>query len=167
MLSGDRDRSTEGQRQTTLSGFVASYNSKIQQTLLQTGMAMLVVDGVQSVPGRVLFDSGSQRSYFTKKVAESLALDGPSEVLGVYICWGDTSQTKRMKRVSYSLTSAQGRFSKPVRMEALAVDKSCTPLVPLEISLENYPHLKSLILADSSPRGPVNIDILIGADFSF
>ena len=68
MLSGDRDRSTEAQRQTTLSGFVASYNSKIQQTLLQTGMAMLVVDGVQSVPGRVLFDSGGQSLISPRKL---------------------------------------------------------------------------------------------------
>lgn len=42
MLHGDLDHTTEGQRQTTLSGFVASYNSKMQQTLLQTGTAMLV-----------------------------------------------------------------------------------------------------------------------------
>ena len=33
MLHGDGDRTTEGQRQTTLSGFVASYNSKMHQTL--------------------------------------------------------------------------------------------------------------------------------------
>ena len=72
-----------------------------------------------------------------------------------------------MKRVSYSLTSAQGIFSKQVRMEARTVDKICTPLEPLDISLENYSHLKSLIRADSYPRGPVNVDILIGVDFSF
>ena len=60
MLHGDRDCSTKGQRQTTLTGFVASYNSKTQQTLLQTGKAVLVVD--QGVPVRVLFDSGCQRS---------------------------------------------------------------------------------------------------------
>ena len=46
---------------------------------------------------RVLFDSGSQRSYITKNVAESLALDGPSEVLSVSMLGGESSQTKRMK----------------------------------------------------------------------
>ena len=167
MLHGDGDRSTEGQRQTTLSGFVASYNSKMQRTLLQTGTAMLVADGVQRAPVRVLFDSGSQRSYITEKVAESLALDGPSEVLSVTMLGGETSQTKRIKRVSFSLTSVQGSVSKPVTMEALTIDKICTPLEPVEISLENYPHLKSLTLADSYPRGPLNVDILIRADFYF
>ena len=55
---------------------------------------MLVADGVRKVPVRVLFDSGSQRSYITNKVAESLALDGPSEVLSVSMLGGETSQTK-------------------------------------------------------------------------
>ena len=60
----------------------------MQQTLVQTGTAMLVADDVQRAPVRVLFDSGSQMSYITKKVAESLALHGPSEVLRLiaYVC---------------------------------------------------------------------------------
>ena len=80
---------------------------------------------------------------------------------------GEASQTKRIKRVSFSLTSVQESISKPVSMEALTIDKICTPLEPVEISLESYPHLQSLILADSYPRGPVNVDIFIGADFYF
>ena len=72
-----------------------------------------------------------------------------------------------MKRVSFSLTSVQGSVSKPVRMEALTTEKICTPLEPVEISLEKYPHLTGLTLADSYPCGSVNVDILIGADFYF
>ena len=105
MLHGDGDRSTEGQIHTTISGFVASCNSKMQQTLLQTATAVLVADGTQRVPVRVLFDSGNQRSYITKNVAESLALDGPSEVLSISMLGGESSQTKRMKRLSFSLIS--------------------------------------------------------------
>ena len=72
MLHGDWDHTTEGQRQTTLSGFVASYNSKMQQTLLQTGTAMLIADDVQRAPVRVLFDSGSQRSYIVEARTQHL-----------------------------------------------------------------------------------------------
>ena len=159
MLHGDGDRSTEGQIHTTINGFVASCNSKMQQTLLQTATAVLVAGGTQRVPVRVLFDSGSQRSYITKNFAESLALDGPSEVLSVSMLGGESSQTKRMKRVSFSLISIQASLAKPVRMEALTIDKICTPLEPVEISLEKYPHLKNLVLADTYPRGSVNVDI--------
>ena len=63
----------------------------------------------------VPFDLGSQRSYITKNVAESLALDGPSEVLSVSMLVGEFSQTKRMKRFSCSLTSVQGSVLKPVK----------------------------------------------------
>ena len=123
---------------------------------------MLVADDVQRARARVLFDSGSQRSSITKRGAESLSLDGPSEVLSVSVLGGEASQTKG---ISFSLTSVQESISKPVSMEALTIDKICTPLEPVEISLENYPHLQSLILADLYPRGQFNVDILIGADF--
>lgn len=59
MLHGDGDRTTEGQRKTTLSGFVSSLSPKMQQALLQTGTATLVADGDQRVTVRVLFDSGN------------------------------------------------------------------------------------------------------------
>ena len=54
MLHGDGNRSTEGQIHTTISGFVASCNSRMQQTLLQTATAVLVTDGAQRVPVWVL-----------------------------------------------------------------------------------------------------------------
>ena len=97
-----------------------------------------------------------------------MALDGTSEALSVSMhVRGKSSQTKIMKRVSFSLTSVQGSVSEPVRMEALTTEKICTTLEPVEISLEKYPHLKGLTLADSYPRGSVNVDILIRADFYF
>ena len=115
MLHGDRERSTEGQRQTTFSGFLSSYITKMQQALLQTGTPTLAADGDRRVIVRVLFNSGSQRCYITKNVAESLALDGPSEVFSVSMLGGESSQTKRMKRVSFSLTSVQESVLKPVK----------------------------------------------------
>lgn len=116
---------------------------EIEQTLLQTAKALLVGGGGQKVPVRVLLDS-SQRSYITKNVAESLALQGPSKVLSVSMLGGESSQMKRMKRVSFSLTSVQGTDSIPVEVEALTIDKICMPLDPVELNLEKYPHLKNL-----------------------
>ena len=165
MLHGENGTGPEIQVPTTISGFVASENAKVQQTLLQTAKAPLVGGREQRVPFRVLLDSGSQRSYITKKVAESLPLQGPSEVLNVSMLEGKSSQTKRMKRVSFFLTSIQGTDLKP--MEALTIDKICMPLDPVELNLEKYPHLRDLMFADLYPRGSVDIDVLIGADFYF
>ena len=98
-------------------------------------------------------------------MAESLALQGPSEVLSVSMLGGESSQTKRMKRVSFFLTSVQGTDLKP--MEALTIDKICIPLDPVELNLEKFPHLRNLMFADLYPRGSVDIDVLIGADYYF
>lgn len=70
MLHGNNGNSPESQIPTTISGFVASNNAEMQQILLQTATAMLVGGGGHKVPVRVLLDSGSQRSYITKNVAE-------------------------------------------------------------------------------------------------
>ena len=165
MLHGENGRGPEIQVSTTISGFAASENTKVQQTLLQTAKATLVGGGDQRVPVRVLLDSGSQRSYITKKVAESLALQGPSEVLSGSMLGGESSQTKRMKRVTFFLTSVQGTDMKP--MEALTIDKISMPLDPVELNLEKYHHLRNLMFADLYPRGSVDIDVLIGADYYF
>ena len=167
MLHGENGRRPESRVPTIISGFVALDNAEIEQTLLQTAKALLVGGGDQKVPVGVLLDSGSQRSYITKNVAESLALQGPSEVLSVSMLGGESSQTKRMKIVSFSLTSVQGTDSMPVQMEALTIEKICTPLDPVELNLEKYPHLRNLVLADVYPRGSVDIDVLIGADVYF
>ena len=55
----------------------------------------------------------------------------------------------------------------PVRVEALTIDKICTPLDPVEISLEENPHLRNLLLLDSYPRYSVDVDVLIGTDHYF
>ena len=64
---------------------------------------------------------------------------------------GKSSQTKIMKRVSFSLTSVQGSVSEPVRMEALTTEKICTTLEPVEISLEKYPHPRACAAIAKEP----------------
>ena len=68
MFHGDGDRSTEGQIHTTISGFVASCNSKMQQTLLQTATAVLVADGAQRVPVRVAKKNSNEMQKFKMNV---------------------------------------------------------------------------------------------------
>ncbi|XP_044176591.1 uncharacterized protein LOC122959338 [Acropora millepora] len=131
---------TENPTNTTLTGLAASKSSTtMKETLLQTALAKLSVNG-QEVTVRVLLDSGSQRSYIRKNIAESIGLQGPSEVL------------------------IQGHPKEAVEMEALTIPKICNPLVPVKFSLMDNPHLQGLTLADSYPRNSVQVDVLIGAD---
>ena len=79
----------------------------MKETLLQTALAKLSVNG-QEVTVCVLLDSGSQRSYIHKNIAESIGLQGPSEVLSVATLGGETSESKRFQRVRFTLSPIQG-----------------------------------------------------------
>ena len=57
------------QQPDTFTGFVVSNQDKSTQVLLQTTRASLITKD-QTVPIRVLLDSGSQRSYITKKLTD-------------------------------------------------------------------------------------------------
>ena len=119
----------------------------MKETLLQTALAKLSVHGGE-VTIRILLDSGSQRSYIPKNIAESLGLQGPSEI---------------SKGAIYPLTNP-GHPTEAVEMEALTLSKICNPLGPVKLNLLDNPHLQGLTLADSYPRNSVQVDVLIGAD---
>ena len=136
----------------------------LKETLLQTALARLTVNG-QEMTVRVLLDSGSQRSYVRKSIAESLGLQGPSELLSVTMLGGTTSETKRLQRVKFALSPMKG--DSKVEMEALAIPKICNPLGPVQLDFRKNSHLQGLTLADSYPRDSVQVDVLIGADFYY
>ncbi len=95
---------TENPNNTTLTGLAASkQSSSMKETILQTALAMLLVTG-QEVTVRVLLDSGSQRSYIRKNIAESIGLQGPSELLRLATLGVDTTETKRFQRVRFTLS---------------------------------------------------------------
>ena len=121
----------------------------------------------QTVPVRVLLDSGSQRSYITNKLADRLDLSVPTETFNVSTFGETKTQTKRMKRVNISLGPARSSVSCPVEMKALTVDTICQPLEPVALNMEANPHLANLIFTDVYPRGSAEVDILIGADYYF
>ncbi|XP_067047748.1 uncharacterized protein [Acropora muricata] len=155
---------TENPTNTTLTGLAASKSSTtMKETLLQTALAKLSVNG-QEVTVRVLLDSGSQRSYSRKNIAESIGLQGPSEVLSVATLGGETSESKRFQRVRFTLSPIQGHPKEGVEMEALTLSKICNPLGPVKLSLMDNPHLQGSTLADSYPRNSGQVDVLIGAD---
>ena len=154
----------ENPNNTTLTGLAASKpSSSMKETRLQTALAKLSVNG-QEVAVRVLLDSGSQRSYIRKNIAESIGLQGPSELLSVATLGGDTSETKRFQRVQFTLSLILGHPLGTVEMEALTIPKICNPLGPVKLDLKDNPHLQGLTFADSYPRNSVQVDVLIGAD---
>ena len=127
---------TENPTNTTLTGLAASkYSTTMKETLLQTALAKLSENG-REVTIRVLLDSGSQRSYIRiKNIAESLGLQGPSEVLSVATLGGETSESKKFQKVRFTLSPIRGHPTEAVEMEALTLSKICNPLGPVKLNL--------------------------------
>jgi len=137
--------------------------TSMKETLLQTTLAKLSVNN-QEVTVRVLLNSGSQRSCIRKNIAESIALQGSSEVLNVATLGGETSESMRFQRVRFTLSAIRGHATEAVKMEALTLAKICNPLGPVKLNLVDNPYLQGLTLADSYPHNSVQVDVLIGAD---
>ena len=154
------------QEPDTFTGLVASNQDKSTQVLLQTTRASLITKD-QTVPIRVLLDSGSQRSYITKKLADRLDLRGPTETLNVSTFGEPKTQTRKMRRVNISVGSIEGVESCPVEMKVLAVETICKPLEPVVLDITANSHLANLKFSERYPRGAVEVDILIGADYYF
>ena len=88
---------------TSLSGCI-TYSQRSSKALLQTALATFQVRS-QELPVRILLDTGSQRSYIRKEIAESLDLRGTTEVLSISTLGEKTTQYKKMQRVKCSIES--------------------------------------------------------------
>ena len=121
----------------------------------------------RTVPIRVLLDSESQRSYITKKLADRPDLRGPTKTLNVSTFGETKTQTRKMGQVNISVGSIEGVESCPAEMKALAVEKIRKPLEPVVLDITANPHLANLKFSERYPRGAIEVDILIGADYYF
>ena len=131
--------------------------------LLQTALAFVTEEGFQEIPVRVLFDTGSQRSYIKKSIAEALNLDGPAETLSICTFGGDVIKSKNMARVRFNIKGTQDTMIE-IEIEALAINRICAPLQRMDIDLSKYQHLQGITLADNYQWTNEQVDILIGTD---
>ena len=142
--------------------------------LLQTAQAIIYspVNPQRRIVVRLIFDSGSQRSYVSERVRRYLDLpviakeqitiktfgnsDGKTEILesvriGIQDNWRENSQKKSLE------------------IDTLAVPFICTPLVgqDIETTRDEFPRLAGLQLADDAKAETRSeVDILIGCDSS-
>ena len=144
---------------------VSSYDS----ILLQTAQA--IVQSPQSNANmriRVIFDSGSQRSYITQHVKEQLNLNpGKRESLMIKT-FGNTesAELRNCENVELIVKDLSQQFSTSVNL--FVVPTICDPLGSQEIdkAKRNFAYLSDIELADSSDgESGIKIDVLIGADF--
>jgi hypothetical protein len=125
------------------------------------------INGSKAVKARILFDSGSQRSYVTNSLKSKLGLVPLKRETLNLNTFGDKRFSKQQcDLVQVSLQGNNGRHS----ISALCYPKICSPL-STAIDINRYPHLQNLDLADCSITNAhntnIDIDMLIGSDYYF
>ena len=121
----------------------------------------------KTVQARLVFDSGSQRSYITNSLRSSLEL--PSlryENLVIKTFRAGSGQPKRCDVVQLCVSKAGGGLN--LHVDAYDVPSICAPLSQqkIELAQASYEDLSFLELANSSTGGDgMPIDILIGSNF--
>ena len=160
---------TQGPTQDTSEVNTTTTVSKERRSvLLQTAITTVQSSNrSKSVTARILFDSGSQRSYITNSLKAKLGLvPVKRETLNL-----NTFGDKRFSKQHCDLVqvSLQGKNGFHL-ISALCFPKICSPL-STSINIHQYPHLQGLDLADccvtDAHNSNIDIDILIGSDYYY
>ena len=130
---------------------------------LQTAQAMVKGDRQQRV--RVLFDSGSHKSYVTAKTADRAGLTVVrKELLGLSTFGQKVKETEVREVVRFDVIPL--RCGKVLSLEAYVV-----PVISrirnehIEVVKHNFPHLKKLWFSDvNKTADELEVDLLIGSD---
>ena len=136
--------------------------------LLQTGQAIVSKPGEQdrAIRARVIFDTGSQRSYIRKTLSDTLGLNPICTDVFKLNTFGNKGTLKECDLVQFKLNGIDTNES--VVITAYSNPMICPPIENQRLDLDkfNFPHLQGLNLADESEEyDPTDIDILIGLDY--
>ena len=114
---------------------------------------------------RLIFDSGSQRSYISSRLRELLSLTTEkTEVMKISTFGKDngTMESCDVVRVNMKIN-----YGSDMEFRLLTVPRICEPLTgqPITFVVKHFKHLSTLDLADSGDvNNSTDINILIGAD---
>ncbi|XP_066934625.1 uncharacterized protein [Clytia hemisphaerica] len=132
--------------------------------LLQTAKAS-VCGEITSTDTRLLFDTGSQRTYASEDVVQRLKLKTVrTERVMIKTFGSEEAKVKKLKVVRFKVKRKVGKGY--IDCEALCVPIVCSPIAKQDVDYagRNFEHLDGLTLADSN-EGHAEVEILIGSDF--
>ena len=149
--------------ETTTATSATSTSRKGKAVLLQTAQCIATnADSMRSTTVRVLFDTGSQRTYITNSLKSRLGLKPvEKESLRLNTLGDDRVRKETCDIVKLSLQKGDGER---VDVAALSFPVICSSL-PLKVEVNAYPHIEGLALADAfDDQDSGSIDVLIGSD---
>ena len=146
---------------TTWVGSLHSGNSVALQTALAN------VDDKKEMKVRVLFDSGSHRSFITAKAVKDLGLRPVRKENLVIKAFGSRENEQVRDIIEFSLVSVKG--GKSVKVSCVVVDDIASiNNVHVEKVKKLYPHLQVIWFSDVSRYDDIlSIQVLIGSDYQW
>ena len=157
-------REPQQPRSSATTMYVDSKNAVLLQTA--KGYISAPSNQRQSAVARIIFDSGSQRSYISQRLRDHLSLPTiGNEILTIKTFGNDEGQTQSYDITQFSVQSPY--WDTTLFMTAYVVPVVCAPLrnQQLTFAVQAYPHRKGLPLADFQTESSVlDVDILVGLD---
>ena len=144
----------------------ANTRHRTTHVLLQTATVYAVnLENSRRIKVRVLFDSGSQRSYITSSLKSRLGLSTcKKETVHLNTFGQDQFKKQSCEGVSLDLHGLDGDFV--IQMKTLAFPVICSP-VATRLDINEIQHLEGLEFADEIDGRSEMIDILLGADYYY
>uniref|UniRef100_A0A7M5WXV2 DUF1758 domain-containing protein n=1 Tax=Clytia hemisphaerica TaxID=252671 RepID=A0A7M5WXV2_9CNID len=140
-----------------------------RSVLLQTATSDIFGSSCHySVKTRLLFDTGSQRSYITTELKERLKLKCVRKENVVIKTFGNlnNAEIKRLEVVQFKVKHRKS--SKYVLVEALCVPDICSPIANQKLDCaKKLNEFSDLVFADVSEEFDLSIGVLVGIDFYF
>ena len=130
---------------------------------LQTALAS--VEGVKKETVRVLFDTGSHKSFISAEAVSRIGLRPVrKEELGIMTFGSTVAEVKTRDVVEVCLVPMRGK--KKITLQCFVVDEiSSIPNVHPEVVRETFPHLHEIWFSDiCRHKERLQVDILIGSD---
>ena len=138
-----------------------------EHILLQTATAHISdVENKENDCARIMFDTGSQRSYITEKTRKYLKLKTIRTEKIIINAFGQMNSTVK----NVDIVKLRIRSEKEYReIEAICVPNISKPLKNqnIELAKQEIPELQKLYLADHGGNQDMSIELLIGLDYYY
>ena len=117
--------------------------------------------------GKVLFDTGSQRSFVTESVRKKLKLPTLRKETMIFQVFGQNDN--KVKEVDIVQIKIKGNNGLYIFIEAVSCPKICSPITNQRYNFakNNYDHLRNIKLLKCSEGNSTSIDLLIANDFYY
>eukprot|EP00117_Sycon_ciliatum_P014471 scpid37562/ scgid14717/ len=141
--------------------------STCEHVIMQTALATIQDESGQSLQARLLFDTGSSRTYITESIRKSLDMPTIGTDVTAMANFGASQRTTQsLPQVEFHVQLLDGSAQS---VQASVVPQICCPILKTPLDTQTHPSLERLPLAEplTLTREHVEIDILVGTDFYY